>query len=137
MRNETYGNAIGIARVFVLCFLLFPAVATTYDVDGDHKEGLAEAIHALQVAAGQTPAMDNPVGTATADQVFAGVTFSNETTNGLTGTYHGPMGYVGPDLWDLNTCAYGCANMYGNNFPSCIQNFCIPMFNDRYDRKIY
>ena len=43
-----------VRGVFIVPILeVFPPVVTNFDIDGDGKEGLAEAIHSLQVVAGQ------------------------------------------------------------------------------------
>ncbi|BHH82403.1 hypothetical protein [Desulforhopalus sp. 52FAK] len=79
-------NAVGFVKAVILFTLLFPQFTGAHDVDGNHQEGLAEAIHALQVAAGQTPSSSDPTGNAQPDQVLEGVTFSNVNELGLTGT---------------------------------------------------
>ena len=96
MRLKCNGNAAlidknnwrkaGLVKAIILFTLVFPQFAGAHDVDGDHHEGLAEAIHALQVVAGQTPSSSDPTGNAQPGQVLEGVTFSNVNELGLTGT---------------------------------------------------
>lgn len=47
--------AVLLSLLCGLCFLVTQAVVYGHDIDGDGKEGLAEAIHALQVLAGVLP----------------------------------------------------------------------------------
>ena len=57
---------------FVLFTILVTSYATislAFDVDGDGKEGLAESIHALQVAAGLNPAP--PINCTAPDEVLS------------------------------------------------------------------
>ncbi len=75
------------AIIFVLV-ILFISVFTTsfsFDVDGDGKEGLAEAIHALQIASGLVPTQP-ATGDAATSEVLIGKVFSNSSAVGITGT---------------------------------------------------
>ncbi len=60
----------------------FTTFSFAFDIDGDGKEGLPEAIHALQVVAGIIP---SPTDNATVDDVLKGKTFSNSSATGLEG----------------------------------------------------
>ncbi len=67
---------VGIA-IIITSFATF---SLAFDVGDDGKEGLPEAIHALQVVAGVIPHGD-----ATVDDVLAGKIFSNSNATGLEG----------------------------------------------------
>ena len=56
-----------------------------FDINGDGEEGLAEAIHALQVVAGLIPDTTSE-GDAEEEDVLSGKTFSSDSGTGLTGT---------------------------------------------------
>jgi hypothetical protein len=75
-----------LTKEAILFTLVFSPFASVYDVDGDRHEGLAEAIYALQVVAGQTPSSSDPTGNAQPYQVLEGITFSNVNVSGVTGT---------------------------------------------------
>ncbi len=84
--NNKIWKKVDLVKAAFLFALIFPQFAVAHDVDGNHQEGLAEAIHALQVAAGLTPSSSDPTGNAQPEQVLEGVTFSNVNESGVTGT---------------------------------------------------
>lgn len=92
MLSDTSIHSIFKGTVLAFFFLLLPVATTAHNVDGNGQEGLAEAIHALQVAAGMEPDSSSPTGTAQPSQVLSGVTFSNENESGLVGEYNGRTG---------------------------------------------
>ncbi len=56
MRTNSHGSAALLLGVLCgLTGMMFQATAHGHDIDGDGREGLAEAIHALQVVAGVLP----------------------------------------------------------------------------------
>lgn len=84
-----------ITLICVLVLLCIPAMVMAFDVDGDGKEGLPEAIHALQVSSGIIPSTP-PTGDAQPEDVVKGHTFSNSEETGLTGTrYPAPIPKIG------------------------------------------
>jgi len=44
--DEKTWKKIGLAQAVILLAFLSPQFSNAHDVDGDHREGLAEAIHA-------------------------------------------------------------------------------------------
>lgn len=145
MISNTSKNVIFMGSVLVFFFVVLPIASNAHNVDGNGQEGLAEAIHALQVAAGMAPDSSSPTGTAQPDQVlsgvtfsnenesglvgtydgrtgtalpaqvFSGVTYSNETESGLVGEYHGPPGCRGPGYWHVYFCYGDCFDKYGTD----------------------
>ena len=76
------------ALIYLVTALFYTSLISTsfaFDVDGDGKEGLAESIHALQVASGIIPTPP-ATGDASPQDVLIDHTFSTSRDIGLSGT---------------------------------------------------
>jgi len=61
MKKNLFTNYLGTFCLMIVCFVVNPAVAEQFDINGDGKTGVHEAIFALKTAAGYEPSCDERV----------------------------------------------------------------------------
>ncbi len=100
-----------IQTALTIFIFSFTTSLFAFDVDGDGVEGLAEAIHALQVSAGIAVPLSPRINAVPAD-VLTGKTFYNSNYNALVGTRYpaAPAKTGQTDCWESPGTLVACTD---------------------------